>query len=122
MRSLHQLGSRGVAITSRLRGDIVKSECWGWSGARIEIVRVRVPYPITGCEASVANLPPADFTVQLWRRQIIQIPYHLDDGTDSIRNGRGIRLPHAEPEQILHIEGSACSALSGLGTKVFVES
>jgi hypothetical protein len=41
---------------------------------RIEIVLV--PYPITWCEASVANLPPADFTAQLtsWSRQIIQIP------------------------------------------------
>ena len=51
MRSLHQLGSRGVAITSRLRGDSERQwECCGWSRARIEIGRV--PCPITGCSRS----------------------------------------------------------------------
>jgi hypothetical protein len=70
-----------VHAESQLRrvSEVISSSAW--SGTRIETVRV--PYPITGCEASVANLPLADFTAQLpsWRRQIIQIPRHLNDGT-----------------------------------------
>ena len=101
MRSLHQLGPRGVASQGYRQ-----SECW-----RLVTDQDRngtSTGPNYRCEASVVNLPPADFTAQLtsWCREIIQIPCHLNDGTDSTRNGQGIR------------QGSACSALSRLGTKV----
>jgi hypothetical protein len=114
MRSLHQRGPRGVASQRGYR----QSECWRLVTDQDRNGTSTVPN--YRCEASVVNLPPADFTAQLtsWCRQIIQIPCHLNDGTDSTRNGRGIRLPHAELKQILHKEGSACSALSRLGTKV----